>query len=605
MKSPTLAFPAAAFVVAAICALVYGDAGSAGFINWDDDVYVYENPVVAAGLSMDGWKMAWSFDTPPYYMPITWLSFLVNAELSGIDAGAFHLVNVMLHTASSLLLLFVLRFATADLPRSLLAAALFAAHPLHVEGVMWVAQRKEMLSASFGLLALLAYCIYARRASNTAGGNPPRAWYLATLLALLMSLLAKPMWLTAPALLLLLDAWPLQRLHIGVKKLLAEKIPVLMICLAVLAVNVTAFKWDAAQLVESMDVRPFSAGWGTIPVSYVMFLWKSFIPYPLAVPYTNFQEPLSPAVVAGSIGVLAVVTVLAVRSWHRAPWILVGWLWFLISAATVLFSFGSGKVTPLADHWTYVPHIGLFIAIAWSLPLGPRSGRVARLTTAAGCLAAVAVLGAMAHAQTRHWQDPPALWSHSIAVTEGNHTAHWLWGIYEWEAGHHETGERLMREARRLNPEEAFYVQRFARLLLEAGRKSDALAELRRLLEPELAAPAPLATAGITALRVFGPAEAERYLRRAVALAGSSETDTLDAARVYLWIALSAQDRPADAQVVLERILAAREVDSGKFCQEARTTIRHLAGLDAGWRRYVPDIDAACAAAGPEPVSGT
>lgn len=598
MKSRNLAFPAAVFVVAAICAAIYGDAGSAGFINWDDDVYVYENPVVAAGLSMDGWRMAWSFDTPPYYMPLTWLSFLANAELAGIDAGAFHLVNVMLHAASSLLLLFVLRLATADLPRSLLAAALFAAHPLHVEGVMWVAQRKEMLSACFGLLALFAYCTYARRAAHTKD-NTPRTWYLAALLALLMSLLAKPMWLTAPALLLLLDAWPLRRLHIGVKKLLVEKIPVLVICLAVLAVNVTAFNWDANQLVESMDVRPFSAGWGTIPVSYVVFLWKSFIPYPLAVPYTDFQDPLSPAVVAGSIAVLAVVTVLAVRAWHRAPWILVGWLWFLISAATVLFSFGSGRVTPLADHWTYVPHIGLFTAIAWSLPLGPRSGRLARLATAAGSLAAVAVLGAMAHAQTRHWQDPPSLWSHSIAVTDGNHTAHWLWGVYEWDAGHHETGERLMREAQRLNPAEAFYVQRFARLLLEAGRKADALAELRRLLEPSLAAPAPLTTAGITALRAIGPAEAEPYLSRAVALAGASDTDTLDAARVYLWMSLSAQDRPLDAQVVLERILAARGVEHGEFCQEARTTIRHLAGIHAGWRRYVADIDAACAAAGP------
>lgn len=599
-----LALVAAALAVMALSALIYGNAGSADFINWDDDVYVYRNPTVAAGLSMEGWRLAWALDTPPYYMPLTWLSFLVNAELAGIDPGAFHITNVALHGASSVLLLLVLRYATGDLPRSLLAAALFATHPLHVEGVMWVAQRKEMLSAFFGILTLLAYCAYARHAGNR-DGNTARGWYLSMLLALLLSLLAKPMWLTAPALLLLLDAWPLRRLHVGAAGLLAEKLPVLVICLLALAVNVVAFNWDAPQLVKSMDVTPFSAGWGTIPVSYVVFLWKTFIPYPLAVPYTSFQEPFSPAVVAGSIGLLALVTALAVRARRRAPWIIVGWLWFLISAATVLFSFGSGKVTPLADHWTYVPHIGLFAAIAWSLPLGSRAPRGARCAAGAGSLVVVAALAAMAHAQTRHWQDPPSLWSHSITVTEGNHTAHWLWGAHQWEAGHHETGERLMREAQRLNPTEAFYVQRLARLLLEDGRKRDALAELSRLLTPPLASSTPLTTAGITVLRAYGPAEAEPYLTRAIALAAASDAQTLDAARVYLWISLTAQGRQDEAESVLERILAARDVARVAFCEEARATIRHLAGISAGWGRYVPNIEAACAARLRFPVNET
>lgn len=577
---------AAAIAVTVLNMLIYVDAGSADFINWDDDVYVYDNPVIAGGLSMDAWRQAWSFDTPPYYMPLTWLSFVVNAELAGIDPGAFHLTNVVLHALSSLLLLLALRLATGDVARSFLAAALFAVHPLHVEGVMWIAQRKEMLSALFGLLMVLAYFVYARR---TAAGNRPaaRTAYFAMLLALLMSLLSKPMWLTAPALLLLLDAWPLKRLGAGPVRLLMEKVPVLLLCMLVLAVNVAVFAWDAPQLVKSMDVKPFAAGWGTIPISYVAFLWKTFVPYPLAVPYTTFHEPPAPGAVAGSIGVLLFITYLAARSWQRAPWFVVGWLWFIVAATTVLFSFGSGKVTPVADHWTYVPHIGLFAAFAWFVPLK-------RLAAAVGCLVAVSALAVMAHLQTQNWRDAPALWSHSIAVTDRNHTAHWLWGLYEWNSGDRAKGERLMRRAQRLNPGEPYYVRSLARMLLEADRPEEALAEYKRLLEAPLRDAESLTTAGITLLRVFDPADAAPFFRRAHAFAAASDAAAPNPADFYLWIALAAQGPSAEADAVLRRMLAARGMKLDAFCEQARATLHMLSREDARWARYAPVVNSRC-----------
>ena len=589
----TVPLAAAVLVIIGLNLAVFGGAGSADFINWDDDVYVYDNPRVKAGLSAEGWRWAWALDTPPYYIPMTWISFMLNAEYAGLNGGVFHLTNVALHTASSLLLFWLFVAVTGQTVRSLLVAALFAVHPLHVEGVMWVAQRKEMLSAFFGLIALLAYRVYVERRDQ---GCAPvaRTWYLAVVLALLLSLLSKPMWLTLPALLLLLDVWPLRRLHLGTRWLLVEKIPIALLCVLVFALNISAFDWDAPQLVKTLDVKPFAAGWGTIPISYAVFLWKTVVPHPLAVPYTSFEQPPSVGAVVASLFIIGSLTLFALRVWRRAPWITAGWLWFLAAAATVLFSFGSGKVTPLADHWTYVPHIGLFAAIAWSLPLCSGTTTGLRRATGIGCTLAVVGLAVVAHGQARHWHDPPSLWAHTIEVTERNHVAHWMWGLYEWDEGHHAAGEWLMREAQRLNPSEPFYVHRLGNMLLEVERTPEAFDEYRRLLDALLAAPDILTTIGITALRKLGPLEAEPFLRRAADLAAASDGGDPAPARFYLWMALVSEDRDADANEVLQQFLLESGGDRAEFCAEALALLKRLASVDPAWSRFRASVGSRC-----------
>ncbi len=580
-------------VLVALVMGVYVSAGDAGFINWDDDSYVRDNPNVLGGLSADGWRAAWALYTPPYYIPVTWLSFMLNAEYAGADAGAYHLTNVVLHAANVLLLFGLFRAMTGAPARALLLAALFAVHPLHVEGVMWIAQRKEVLSTFFGLLAIVAYLGYVERAARGQRAAA-RAAYLALLLATLLSLLSKPMWLTLPALLLVLDGWPLGRLGRGWWPLLREKIPLGLLCAGVLALNVIAFDWDAPQLAESIDVNPFAAGWGTIPVSYALFVWKTALPFPLAVPYTIFDQAPAWWAVCLALAVLFSLSMLA--WWRRAqqPWLLAGWAWFVIAAATVLFSFGSGKVTPLADHWTYVPHIGLFAALVWTLPLtAPASPRRRRLAWTASV---VVVLGfaLIAHLQTRHWRDAPALWAHSIAVTEGNHVAHWLWGVYAWEQGDHQQGERLMRTAQQLNPGESFYVHRLGNLLLQVERGDDAVAEYRRLLKPPLASARVLTAVGLSLLRKRDAATALPFLRRALALA--TDPPARATARFYLWLGLTAVDLDAEAAALLESMVQAEATDHAAFCDATLALLGRLGTIDPAWLRYLPSAGQACQA---------
>ena len=204
----------------------------------------------------------------------------------------------------------------------------------------------------------------------------------------------------------------------------------------------------------------------------------------------------------------------------------------------------------------------------------------------------ILVLGMMARAQVRHWHDPPALWSHVIAVTERNHVAHWMWGIYEWKAGNQVHAERLMRTAQRLNPAEAFYVSRLGRMLLDAGRKFAALREFDRLLHAPLATTNLLTTTGITTLRLVGPEVAIPYLQRAVEVAQDSASGA--AARFYLWVARASADDDAGARHALQDILTTKRTHVGAFCVEAVVLMRQLAGFDIGWARYVSVVDEQC-----------
>jgi tetratricopeptide (TPR) repeat protein len=388
----------AAFLAAA-CLLVFGQAVHCDFLNFDDNGYVTDNPNVRAGLTAAG--VRWAFTTVDYFywQPLTFLSHMLDCQLFGLRPGGHHLVNVLLHAANAVLAFAVLLALTGALWRSAAAAALFAVHPLRVESVVWIAERKDVLSAFLFLAAIWWYVRYVKR--------PSRAGYYLMLLAFVLGLMAKPMVMTLPFLLLALDWWPLKR------RAFSEKLP--MICLSLLSVLVTsiatarlgAINWGASLSLQQRIANTL--------ISYVRYLELSFWPHDLAILYPyRLAVPWWQAAAAALV--LIAITLAALWQARRRPYLIVGWLWFtfvLLPAAGLLQVGRQG----MADRFTYLPHIGLAIAVVWGV-----SDILAARPRAAGALAvaAIAVLAASAWMQVRFWRDSATVFGRAVAVTGDN-----------------------------------------------------------------------------------------------------------------------------------------------------------------------------------------
>ncbi|MBI5071150.1 MAG: tetratricopeptide repeat protein [Deltaproteobacteria bacterium] len=410
-RPPRLALAAA--LATASFALYLPVAGHR-FLSFDDPQYLLENAMVRRGLTWAG--AAWAFGTLHFsnWHPLTWLSHMLDVELFGLDAGAHHLVSAGLHAANAALLFLVLRGLTGATWRSLAVAALFAAHPLRVESVAWVAERKDLLSALFGLATLGAWRRHAER--------PGLARYLLAVAAFAASLMAKPMWVTLPFVLLLLDLWPLQRWagsplpadpecpslpRLPLGALLLEKVPLLLLSAASSAITVIAQSRGGA--VAGLEVGPGTRVANAL-LSCARYLSKSFWPADLAAFY-----PFPRALPAWQVGLaallLAALTGLAVWRARTSPWLLVGWLWFLGTLVPVLGLVQVGGQA-MADRYTYLPAIGLLVALAWELPR-LAGARPAAVVAAAALLA----LGLATARQLAFWRDDVALFSHALAAT--------------------------------------------------------------------------------------------------------------------------------------------------------------------------------------------
>jgi len=363
-----------------------------GFIRFDDPLYVTRNPHVQAGLSWEGIAWAFSANVASNWHPLTLLSHMLDCELFGMDPLGHHLTSLLLHTASVVLLFEALRRMTGCAWRSAVVAALFAVHPTHVESVAWIAERKDVLSGFFWMLTLLAWVCYVRQPS------PKR--YAAVVLALAAGLLSKPMVVTLPFVLLLLDVWPLRR-KIRVK----EKLPLFALAAASCVATVIA-QSGAIGLASRFPLRLRLAN---AVLSYVSYLGKTVLPTRLAVFYPMPGE-FPDWKVAGAVLLLAVLTVLA---WKAGRYFTVGWLWFLGTLVPVIGIVQVGG-QGMADRYTYLPTIGLFLIAAWGLP------RRARWIVPGVVLA----LAIDTRLQLRHWEDSESLFQHAAAVTERNFIAH-------------------------------------------------------------------------------------------------------------------------------------------------------------------------------------
>lgn len=401
---------AALGVVLLLTAWAYSPVLDADFINFDDDDYVYNNPAVQAGLTLQG--VAWAFATPhaSNYHPLTWLAHMLDVELFGLDAGAHHCVNLLLHLLNTALLFAFVSLATRRVYAALAVAALWALHPLHVQSVAWVSERKDVLSTLFFLCTLLAWLWYV--------GRPGLLRYLSVFASLALGLLAKPMLVTTPCLLLLLDWWPLQRLQKrnDFGRLLLEKLPLF----GLVAGSVLATLWAQGQAgaLASLEELPLVARLANVPVAYATYLWKTFWPTELALLYP-FRLPAW-WVSALSLALLVAVSGALWLQRRGRPWGLAGWLWFL---GTLLPVVGIVQVggQAWADRYAYLPHMGLFIALVWGADELLQKLPLARMARGAA-LAGVSVLLALSvHTQAGYWQDSESLYRRTLAVTEGNY----------------------------------------------------------------------------------------------------------------------------------------------------------------------------------------
>ncbi|MBI4023481.1 MAG: tetratricopeptide repeat protein [Verrucomicrobia bacterium] len=474
-----------AWLLVLINIAVFAQVAGHQFVRLDDDVYVFENPHIRDGFTWKG--IGWAFGagllerTPhaDYWQPVTFLSRMLDIECFGFDPLGHHLVNLGFHIANTLLLFHLLYRMTTlggwqagSVERCAWIAAMFAIHPMHVEPVAWVTARKDMLSGFFWMLTLLAYCQHLRS---------PAIWRYALVLAFfVLGLMAKPMNVTLPFTLLLLDYWPLNRFRfqagdrIAWSRAILEKCP--FFSLSVLSGLFTL-------LAQSRQLHQESA-WGTasrILVSYTTYLFKTFAPIHLAVWYPPHQGPPPLLQIGGAILAMGIVSTWVVRRAQSSPWLLVGWLWFLSALAPVI----ALNDIAGADRFTYLPLIGIFIMLAWGFS-NALSG-VGSTQRVLGAAAILSVLLAMALSwrQTRCWRDSVALFEHAVRVTDGNWLAHNNLGIALRERNDLDGAVRHFDEALRLKPGFAKALYNKGDVLSAQGKFEDAVVWYSRAIQAQ------------------------------------------------------------------------------------------------------------------------
>ncbi|MGA3267810.1 MAG: hypothetical protein ABSE16_13415, partial [Verrucomicrobiota bacterium] len=428
--------------------LVYLPAGHDSFLVYDDNDYVTDNQAVQDGLTWGGVKWAFTTGHAGNWHPITWLSHMLDCQLFGLNPGPQHLVNVLFHTANTVLLFVLLLRLTQALWPAALVAALFAWHPLHVESVAWIAERKDVLSTFFGLLAVLAYAQAvgaeprpAAEKTGAAAADVPRFTHHASrfhclaLLCFALGLMSKPMLVTLPFVLLLLDYWPLRRLNAStLQRLAAEKIPYFL--LAAISSVVTFLVQRQSEAVISLARVSLRYRLENAPVAVGRYLLKLFWPADLAAFYP-LADKISPLAVLAAIAVLAVVTVVAWRARRRAPYVLVGWLWFLGTLVPVIGLVQVGGAA-MADRYSYIPSIGVFLAVAFGVRAAAQRWQIPRFAVPAAAMVILAgCLVATAH-QLRFWRDSDTLFRHALAVTTNNDVAHVNLGVTLDQEGRYE-----------------------------------------------------------------------------------------------------------------------------------------------------------------------
>ncbi len=450
------------------------------FISIDDNVYVTDNAYVDAGLTFSSIKWAFTTLTAEFWHPLTWISLMTDSQLFGNRPGGYHLTNLLFHIFNTLLLFFFLKKAAGKLWSSAFVAALFALHPLHVESVAWIAQRKDVLSTFFWLLTLWCYAHYVER--------PTRLRYACVLVFFIFGLMAKPMLLTLPFVLLLLDYWPLGRWqHDGAWRSLArngwtcarEKLPLFGIMVIAAIVTYMAQKFGGG--LDSVSPYPLFDRLANALVAYGNYIWKMIWPQNLAFFYP-FPDYLPAWQIALAAITLGLITAGAIKSIKDHPYFIVGWLWYLGTLVPVIGLVKIGDFA-MADRYTYVPLIGLFIILAQGLPAILEKWRYKEVALGLAATIVITSLTIVTWIQTRYWSDSITLYTHAIRVTPNNFLAHYALG--DILAGQEKMNPAITHfaEAVKIRPQKATLRNALGRALASQERFDEAIPHLMRALQ--------------------------------------------------------------------------------------------------------------------------
>jgi protein O-mannosyl-transferase len=439
------------------------------FVNYDDQNYIIGNANIQTGFNRSSIVWAFTSLSAHNWHPLTWLSLILDHQLYGPGAGGYHVTNVLIHLANTLLLFFVFGKMTGELWKSGFVAALFAIHPLHVESVAWIMERKDVLSALFWLLTIGLYAFYARQ--------PSLRRYAWLCISFMMGLMAKPMIVTLPLVLLLLDFWPLRRFTggdlSGKRQLIVEKLP--LFALSAILSAITLYAQGQSGALQSFKAFSFSERLINAIVSYGSYVVKMLWPVNLAFfyPYpTSFS--LWAVLLSGMF--LVAISLLSIRLIRRAPYLAMGWLWYLITMFPVCGLFQTG-IQAMADRYTYVPLIGIFIVIAWGIPdlLEKCPYKKKRIMTASAAII-FPLLIIQTYYQTGVWQNSRTLFEHAIAVTERNDVAHNNLGLYFMNQGKAYEAAGHFREAVLIRPGNVKYLNNLGIALIRQNRYEEAIA---------------------------------------------------------------------------------------------------------------------------------
>jgi protein O-mannosyl-transferase len=573
--------------------LVFGQTLRHDFVNYDDPRYAYQNTRITRGLNIAGIGWAFTHIHAENWHPLTTITHMLDCQLYGLRAGGHHFTNVLLHTVAVVLLFLGLQQMTGALWRSAFVAAVFAIHPLHVESVAWVAERKDVLSGVFFMLTMIAYVHYARA---------PSFWrYLTVLFVFALGLMSKPMLVTLPFVLLVLDYWPLRRfkqpsLTQGkaktvrsptqirlITRLFLEKIPLVTLS-AVSSVITFLAQRGALGWTEQL---PMSSRINNAMVTYVIYVRQMFWPANLAVFYPHPENRLPAWELSLALAALIGITVAAIMLHKNAPYFITGWLWYLGMLVPVIGLVQVGWQGH-ADRYTYLPQIGLYIAGTWAVANLTASWRHQRIILGAAALLVIGTLTSSAWVQTSYWRNSETLFTHALAVTKKNDVAENNLGIIFLEKGQLDEAISRLQAAIDLRPENGPAHNNLAKALLQKGRLAEAMVHYRKFLEIE--------PQNVEARNILGTALIEQgRVKEAIEQwqdALAAEPDNGNAASNLAWVfATCPEDSIRDGYRATElaenalrisggkipmifRILAAAYAENGRFSQAIETAQR-------------------------------
>ena len=494
-------------VLAVLTLAVFARTLGDGFVNYDDNANVYENAFVTNGLTASGLAHAFTQGSVANWDPLTTISHMADCQVYGLNPAGHHLTNILLHTASVVLLFLVLQRMTGALWPSAFVAALFAIHPLRVESVAWVSERKDTLSGLFFMLTLWAYVKYV--GEFKVQGSKFKVYYSLTLILFALGLMSKAMLVTLPVILLLLDYWPLGRCSkfkvqsptaalapksgaasqsskselqqggVPLPRLLIEKLPLFALSLAACVVAVVAQQHASA--VQSFAKVSFGLRLENAIVSSALYFWQMFWPARLAVLYPHPQDGVAMGGLALGLVVLVVVSVGAI-AWRRTrPYLLVGWLWYLIMLTPVIGLVQLGQQAH-ADRYTYLPEIGLYLALAWLAGSCFPAWRARRLVFGVCAASAIIALSAVTVRQISYWHDSESLWRRALVCTSENAVAHYGLGLTLVQRGEPDKAIDEFQSAVDIAPDYAEAHNNLGYLFFQQGRADDAIAQFKAAL---------------------------------------------------------------------------------------------------------------------------